>query len=293
MLIEMTVNQETCSKCGMCANICGTKSIDFIKGEFPARNSRSETCMQCAQCMAVCPKASIRIAGLSYDDLFELPENVPDFPDLYNLIKTRRSIRHFKDKPVPRQVMEQIVEAVSQAPMGFPPHKTHITVVQNRDTVLKIRPLLMQFYGNMISWMKNPFIRYIIRCGSSAEDFATIKNHLIPLLMKRLPEMKKNNADEITWGAPSLMLFHAEKLAESHSVDACIALTYAFLSAHALGLGVTVSGLLPPAINQNRELKNMLNIPENHEVVCAMMLGYPLYRYKRGIQRPLASVNWI
>jgi len=71
---------------------------------------------------------------------------------------------------------------------------------------------------------------------------------------------------EITWDAPSLMLFHADKSAESYSVDACIALIYAFLSTHALGLGATVSGLLPPAVNHTRELKKMLNIPEDHRV---------------------------
>ncbi|MGE5398009.1 MAG: nitroreductase family protein [Chitinophagales bacterium] len=294
MSIGMIINHETCSKCGMCATICGTKAIDYVKGEYPSRDPiRSETCMLCGQCMAVCPTASITVSGLTYDDLFDLPAERPDYSVLFDIIKTRRSIRNFKDEPVPKELLEKIVDAAAQAPMGFPPHKTHITVVQDRSTVVRMLPVVTRFYENLMGWMNNPVIRFTIKREASPEDFSTIKNHAIPLLQKRLPVMKKSGGDEITWGAPALMFFHAKKLAECHTIDACIALTYAFLSAHALGLGVTVSGLLPPAVNQTSELRNMLGIPKDHEVVSAMMLGYPRYRYHRGIRRPLASVNWI
>ncbi|MGE5450111.1 MAG: nitroreductase family protein [Methanomassiliicoccales archaeon] len=294
MFIDMSVDHETCSKCGMCATICGTKAIDYLPGEFPSRNSkRAETCILCGQCMAACPTDSITISGLTNEDLFDLPKNTPGYSALFDLMSTRRSIRHFKDEPVPRELLEQIITAVAQAPMGFPPHKTHVTVVQDRSTVVKMLPIITKLYEDMEGWMKNPLIRFMIKRQTTREEFSTIKNHVIPLLSKRLPEMKKANGDEITWGAPTLMLFHAERQAECHTVDACIALTYAFLTAHALGLGVTVSGLVPPAVTQSPELRDMLNIPKDHEVVCGMMLGYPRYSYKRGIKRPLASVNWV
>jgi ferredoxin len=290
----LSVDQENCSKCGMCTTICPTRAIDYQKGELPSRSlERADTCIICGQCMAVCPTGAITISGLSYDDLFDLPKHYSDYPGLFDLMATRRSIRHFKDEPVPRELLEKIVEAAAQAPMGFPPHKTHITVVQDRPTVLRMLPIMTKFYEDMMGWMKNPLIRLMIKHSANREDFSTIKNHLIPLMEKRLPEIKRTGADEITWGAPSLMLFHAEQLAESHTVDACIALTYAFLAAHSLGLGVTVSGLIPPAVTRNPELQRMLKIPESHEVVCAMMLGYPCYRYQRGIRRSFASVNWV
>lgn len=294
MFIDMTIDNATCSKCGMCANICPTKAIDHAKDEFPSRNpERAETCILCGQCMAVCPTGSIGIAGLAKENLFDLPGHTPEYPALFDLMSTRRSIRHFKDQPVPRELLEKIIEAAAQAPMGFPPHKTHITVVQDRAAIMKMLPIITKLYENMMGWMKNPIIRYTIKRQTTPETFSTIKNHLIPLLSKRLPEMKKAGSDEITWGAPALMLFHAELLAESHTIDACIALTYAFLAAHALGLGVTVSGLLPPAVTKSPELLDMLNIPKTHEVVCAMMIGYPRYRYQRGIKRLFASVNWV
>lgn len=293
MSISMQIDYDTCSKCGMCAIICPTKAIDHAKGEFPSRDpDRGQTCMACGQCMMVCPKQSIQITGITYNDLFPLPQKSPDYNALFDLMGTRRSIRNFKDEPVPRELLEKVLAAVAQAPMGFPPHKTHVTVVQSRSAIAKLLPEIVGLYEDMQRWMKNPVIRFMIKRQSSPEDFSTIVNHLIPLMAKRLPEISKGS-DEITWRAPALMIFHAGRLAECHSVDACIALTYAFLAAHALGLGVTVSGLLPPAINHNPKLRDMLNIPQEHEVVCAMMLGYPRYNYHQGIKRTLAGVNWV
>ena len=148
------------------------------------------------------------------------PSIPPDYPALFDLMSTRRSIRHFKDEPVPRELLEKIIDAAAQAPMGFPPHKTHITVIQDRSTIVRMLPIITKFYEDMVGWMKNPIFRFTIKCQTTPEDFATIKNHLIPLLLKRLPEIRKAGSDEITWGAPALMLFHAERVAESHTVDA-------------------------------------------------------------------------
>jgi ferredoxin len=294
MIYDMQVNEETCRKCGICAIVCPARAINHSQGEFPSPNSdRAQTCILCGQCMAICPKGSISISGLSYKDLFDLPENTPDYQAFFDLLSTRRSIRNFKDQPVPRELIEQIIQAIAQAPMGFPPHKTHVTVVQDRSTILKILPIIIKIYEDMLAWMKNPVIRFVIKHQTTPETFTTIKNHLLPLMSRRLPEMKKANSDEITWGAPVLILFHAYRLAETHTVDAHIALTYAFLASHALGLGATVSGLIPPAVNNSSELRNMLKIPQDHEVVCCIMLGYPRYKFQHGIKRPLASINWI
>ncbi len=65
------------------------------------------------------------------------------------------------------------------------------------------------------------------------------------------------------------------------------------LQAHALGLGTTLVEVVPSAINQVKELKALFQIPQTHEVTMALVLGYPKYRYKRSISRPLQNVNWV
>jgi len=90
-----------------------------------------------------------------------------------------------------------------------------------------------------------------------------------------------------------MIVFHAHRDAENYEADVYIALAYGFLAAHALGLGATPIDLIPPAIQNSPELRKLFSIPDSNVVVACMILGYPKYRYQRGIKRELRSVAWI
>lgn len=105
--------------------------------------------------------------------------------------------------------------------------------------------------------------------------------------------MKDGTEDTITRYAPAMILFHADKKTDNFRTDINIALTYGFLSAHALGLGASAIDLIPPAVERVKELRELFQIPEGNTVVSAMILGYPKYKYKRAIKRELKSVTWI
>jgi hypothetical protein len=59
------------------------------------------------------------------------------------------------------------------------------------------------------------------------------------------------------------------------------------------GLGGSAMDLIPPAIQNNQGLRQLFSIPARNNVVASMILGYPKYRYQRGIKRELKSVSWI
>jgi hypothetical protein len=60
-----------------------------------------------------------------------------------------------------------------------------------------------------------------------------------------------------------------------------------------MGLGACALSLIPPAVNKWDPLKKLLQIPDKNEVMAAMVLGYPKYRFQRGIKRELAGVTWL
>lgn len=120
-----------------------------------------------------------------------------------------------------------------------------------------------------------------------------IEDHVVPLMKSRLPELKLGTEDTITRNAPAMIICHANRNAQNYEADAYIALTYGFLAAHALGLGAAAMDLIPAAIQNNQELREMFSIPDTNDVVASMILGYPKYRYQRGIKRELKSVSWI
>ncbi len=69
--------------------------------------------------------------------------------------------------------------------------------------------------------------------------------------------------------------------------------TYSILTAHSLGLGATMIGIIPAAINKVSEVKEIFKIPERNEAVMSVIIGYPKYKYKRTIKRKNKNVEWI
>lgn len=290
-----SINSETCKKCGSCAEVCpngiieqmGSEEVKFVP-------DRLDLCVRCGHCMAVCPTHSITAGGLSYEkDFFDLPAGMIREIDFFNFIASRRSIRNFQENPVPREMLQRIVEAMTFAPMGFPPHKIEVTIVQKREVIARALPFMVKLYGNLQKYMKNPLVRFFIKRGMKLETFNTLLNHVVPAMERGLPDMKEKGRDIISRGAPALILLHAPPGSENHTEDIFIALTYGLLAAHSLGLGAAAIGLIPPAVERNKDLRKLFRIPKENEVLASMIVGYPKVAFKRGIKRELAKVRWL
>ena len=211
----ININQKTCKKCLMCSEVCPNKIlIRNISNELRTRPDRIDLCFKCGQCMAVCSTKSITVDGLSYEtDFFELPQNGSNDYEksFYDMIHTRRAIRNFKDKSVPKELLEKIVEAISFAPPGFPPLKIKIIVVQDTKLIRKALPYMIKFYDKLVAMMKKPIYRFFIKKEAGEKKFKLMQSHLIPLLISRLPELKNGTEDTITRNAPAMILFLADK----------------------------------------------------------------------------------
>ncbi len=66
----------------------------------------------------------------------EMLERAKDF---YELIKSRRTVREFSDRPVPREVIEQCLLAAGTAPNGANKQPWHFAVVSDQEIKAKIR----------------------------------------------------------------------------------------------------------------------------------------------------------
>jgi nitroreductase len=246
--------------------------------------------------MAVCSTKSIVVEGLAYEkDFYDLPNNELNGYEkaFYDIIHTRRAIRNFKDKPVPKELLEKIVEAISFAPPGFPPLKIKLIVVQNTELIRNALPNMIKLYEKLVSMMKKPIFRYFIKKEVGKKKFKTMQEHLIPLLTGRMPELKNGTEDTITRNAPAMILFLADPNDGDIAQDISIAATYGMLAAHSLGLGGSIMDLIPPAIEKDPELRKMFCIPDNHNILTSLIVGYPKYKYQRGIKRKLKSVEWL
>lgn len=287
-------DRDKCTKCGACKEICPAGVIAEEENGMCFREGRLHLCIKCGHCMSVCPTASAYAGGFSYEkDLFTLPDIKIDERDFINLITTRRAVRNFKDTPVPKELLEKIVEAISYAPPGFTPVKTEIIVVHDPAVIKKALPYMVDLYEFLLKKMKNPIVRLFIKKDVGKKKFKQMQTHMIPLMTARLPALKNGTEDTITRNAPAMILFHSDKNEEDLKEDLIIAATYCMLAAHSMGLGGSIMALIPPAINKKEELRKLFGIPDQHEVLTSVILGYPKYKYKRGIKRVLKNVKWI
>lgn len=291
---HILIDQAICTRCNLCVEVCPNKILfPDEEHQIAIRPDRMKFCFSCGQCMAVCPEKSISVGNLSYESiLFDLPPTVSYDDCFYNLIATRRAIRNFKDKPVPEELLEKIVEAISFAPPGFPPVKTELIVVQDRDLIRNALPHMVDLYDGLLHAFRNPVSRFFIKREVGSQRFHTMKDHLIPLLKTRMAELKAGAEDTITRNAPAMILFCGDRAGEDIQADVYIAATYGMLAVHSLGLGGSVMDLIPPAIERSKPLRKMFNLSENTEVIASIIIGYPRYKYLRGIKRPLRSVQW-
>ena len=59
-----------------------------------------------------------------------------DYDALLELVKTRRSIRAFTDRPVPDDVVEKVIEVARWAPSGANSQPWEFVVVTEREVAL-------------------------------------------------------------------------------------------------------------------------------------------------------------
>jgi nitroreductase len=241
--------------------------------------------------MAMCKDQAITVNGLTYgEDITALPVHSVGYGEFIPFLATRRSTRHFKDKPVPDEVIRQVLEAVRYAPFGAEPEKMHITVVNRRETIEQALPLMEAFFDKIIRWIEHPVASRLIRRRNKAETFNTLKNHVYPIA--KMGNYKLAHGDRITRGAPAMLILHAEVGAEEHTDNALIFASYLMLAAHSLGLGASMLGLVAPAINKEDAVRKTFGIPEDHEAVISVVLGYPKYRFHSSILRKAYNIHW-
>ena len=291
--MKSTVNSEICSKCQKCIEVCPCNIIGSNpEEEVHFIEERTSICIKCGQCMAVCGTKAINVNGLTYeDDFMDLPDHNVDHTSFVNFLANRRSIRNFKDKPISNKLIQQILDSVAYAPNGAEPEKINITVTNNRKQIETALPYIADFLDNIVRWMENPMASRMIKRKRGQETFNTLKNHLYPIA--KLENYKLEFGDRITRDAPAILIFHADKGAEAHTNNSIIYATYTMLAAHALGLGATMIGIVPNAINKVPKVREIFRIPEQHEAIISVIIGYPKYKYQRTIKRNRQSINWI
>ncbi len=267
------VDQHTCKKDGFCAATCPTGAIDFKKGEYPKPIDEIEDiCISCGHCVAVCPAGSMSHRDMSATQCPPINEDLQlSAEQAEQFLRSRRSIRVYKNKPVPQGELEKLIELAGYAPSGHNTQGVEWLVVGNKDE-------LKNLSGIVVDWM-----RWMIE---NMSEFA------LSLSMDRAVEKWENGYDVILRDAPHVVVAHAKKENVMTPTAATISMAYLELAAVSMGLGCCWAGYFSTAATTFPPMKKALSLPDGHKCLGSMMVGYPKYSYKRLPLRNAPGITW-
>ncbi|MFW9875953.1 MAG: nitroreductase family protein [Candidatus Thorarchaeota archaeon] len=264
------INKEKCSNCRLCIQECGRGYFSVYKDKEVIFNENLSTCNICGHCIAICPENAIITKGLDDVETFpgiDSPESIVDSENLFRLLRAKRSIRHYKKKKVPEELIKKVFKAMRYAPSA----------------------------SNARTW------RYVIL--SDPEKIETLSDEIVKTQYRYMGfqsgeqalKYMKSIGRGIFYNAPHVIVLYY-RVVEKNTVmvglranDAGIALTYGMLAAESLGLGSCWIGMIQGAIPMNKEILNILGI--KGMVLGAFTLGYPAVKFRRTAPRPPLKIK--
>jgi Fe-S-cluster-containing hydrogenase component 2 len=136
------INAQTCIRCGKCVHICPADVLELAEDRVRVLEKTPFGCIGCGHCMMACPNGSIRVTGrnIAPDDLLPMParEDRAAADALEALMRSRRSIRHFREKTPEKEVLDRVLDMAAAAPMGIPPWDIGCVTVIGRPRVREI-----------------------------------------------------------------------------------------------------------------------------------------------------------
>jgi nitroreductase/ketosteroid isomerase-like protein len=170
---------------------------------------------------------------------------------IFNIIKNRRTVRKFKDTPVPREHILKILDAARFAPTAGNQQPWRFLIIQNRERLDQLQKEAVSWYLEGYKAKKNPTEEQLSKTRHQLEQ--VLKNVLsAPVYVAVLVD---NQAQY-----PNYILY-----------DGNLATGNLMIAARALGYGTGFfTSFFPEA-----KMKEFFNIPDQLRLICFTPIGVP------------------
>lgn len=204
-----------------------------------------------------------------------------------DLVRTRRSTRHFRPDPVPPELLDELLEAARWAPSGFNLQPTHFVVVTDPAVKAKLYPACMKqrqvmeagatvvFTGDR-RVVANHFDRVLKQDGEAGainEAYEKLLRRAVPLFFNQGPLgfgwLWKAGAEVVVGQfrpIPSIQAVHKNYWLAK---QVCLSAMVFMLAAQIAGLSTC-----PMEGFGERQVRRVLGIPSSHRVVLVVSVGY-------------------
>ncbi len=266
------IDKEKCDKDGICAIECPAHIIEMTEdGPAPVEGAQ-EICIKCGHCVAVCPKAAFSLDFLSPDQCMPIEKDlVLKENQIEHFLRSRRSVRRYKDKPIPKDIFEKALAIACCGPTGSNLQTVKWLVLDKKEDVVKIG-------AHVIDWMG-----YLSKTRPEIARMFNMETQILDW---------NKGLDRICRDAPQLVFAYASDEFGSAGADCHTALAYLELALPGFNLGSCWAGYVNSAVNQWPNLARELKLPEKHTCHGALMVGFPKFKYYRAPRRNSPDIKY-
>jgi len=276
----LKINEDLCTLCGTCIETCPSHIIFNQDDSIQTRDE--EHCIVCGHCVAVCPEGAMAHCEMNTEEFLPLDKSKQVSPEtLTHFLRSRRSCRNYSQEPVPRALLEKLVDIGRFAPTAHNWQHVDVIVVEKPEMVKKLSTICSEFFGKNAQAME-----------ASKEP---IDEHTQDLLrgFKLIHQFHLEGKDRIFRGAPVVILLHGPE-ENNYARDNCLyTLFHMVMMAQSLGLGSCINGYFPGAAEWVPELPELLRVKKGNKIFGCLTIGYPEYSFEKLTSRKPASVSWM
>lgn len=181
--------------------------------------------------------------------------------DVFDAIEKRRSIRKYRDDPVPREMLDRLLEAARLAPSTSNTQSWKFKVITDRETRALIRE---RAYGQR-------FVEeapVVIACCLDLEAFKEKGKQTLRLVMRGVRPSLEMVLRSVRGGKDKD--FDPERVVVNGTINVAIAAEHIVLEATELGLGSCWVRAFDAV-----EVQKILGLPEGIVIVSLLTIGYP------------------
>ncbi len=287
------IDAKKCTKCGFCADECPSRIFRMVPGPEGGCTVQTEYlgwCTGCAHCIAICPANAILHDSVSADRLMNLPDAAVPPDTMRAFLLSRRSVRAFKEKPVPGETIGQLIEAGVHAGTASNAQTENFIVIQDQKLLTELENMVVD-----IVWDKLKILGSAIGRGLARMKFG---EQMVQQSVRYYEGFKDRREKGETEGlvfrkAPAVIAVDGLRANHSAHENCAIAARNMELLAMSLGLGTCWAGFLLVAAGFSDKIARRLGLGKERNVYSAFMLGYPKHEYRKGIGRQPREVRWL